>query len=115
MGGACLKLSVEIRVEFLIERFDTCFLDATFSHEFVPVALSERLECSDGLVHLGLGEGGFVDFIVSILAETDHVDENVLAKAAPVAAEELAHLHHLLGLVRVHMHHRYIEGLDDIR
>ena len=71
--------------------------------QFLQVNLPRRRVGPNGLVQLGLGELGFVAFVVAVLPVAQQVDEHVALERLAVIQGDVHHLDHGLHVVGVHV------------
>jgi hypothetical protein len=109
-----LELSFEVLVNLVSNLLDLLLGDGPFSDEFVGVAGWLGRHRADLLVHNWLREGRFVDFVVTVEAEANHVYQNIFLKRLPVLNHELGDSHHGLWVRRIYSEHRHAEGLNDV-
>jgi hypothetical protein len=87
----------------------------TLGGELVGVETARARMLGDLLVHQRLGQRGGVLLVVAQLAETDDVDDHVLLEFHAEVQRQLRGQHHGFGVVAVHVQHRRLDHLDDVR
>ncbi len=78
-------------VNLISDFLNLLFCNDTFCNKFVCVACGLCWHRSDLFVHKGLREGRFIDFVVTIKAETNHIDKDIFFKLLPIFDHELGH------------------------
>lgn len=72
------------------------------------------LSVADLLVHERLREHRLVDLIVSVAAVAHDVDHHVLMEGSAPLGGDVAHVHHRLGVIAVHVEDRGVHYTSDI-
>ena len=68
----------------------------------------------NGFVQLGLGELGFIAFVVAVFPVPQEVDEHVALECLAVIQGDVHHLDHSLHVVGVHMEHQPLCDLGHV-
>lgn len=87
--------------------------DALFDQLF-GVLLQGGLGVPDLAVHQRLREHRLVDLVVAVAPIADDVDDDVLVEGGPPLGRHVAHVHHALGVVRVHVEDGRVDDARDI-
>lgn len=109
-----LELCLEVLVGLVSDVLNLLSCNYTFGDQFVSVACRLSGHRSNLLVHHRLREAWLVHLVVSVEAETNHVDQDVFLVFVPVADHELGTADHGFGVTRVHTEDGHTERLNDI-
>ena len=94
-GIRCIMRDARLRQPFRIER----------THALAGI---------DRLIHGGLGEARFVDFVMAVAAIADEVDQDIAMEAGAVIGSEARGAPHRIRVVAVHVDDRRLDHLRDV-
>ena len=85
-----------------------------FLRQLLPIQGCNAWVAVNLLVHLRLGERRIVEFVVPMAPKGNQIDNHILAEAHAVFGGDPRRTNHRLGMVRIDMHDRTVNGLDDV-
>ena len=115
LGG--VEFLVQPLVERRLHRRDVGVGDGAFGDQLLAVELQGGRMILDHPVHLGLGEGRLVRFVVTESAIADHVEHDVLVEQLAEFGGDARGMHHRFRIVAIHMedrrlhHQRHVGGV----
>ncbi len=115
IGFGGLEFVVKVVLEFLIQFLDAFFGQKTFLDQLLGVDVLGGRVFADHVIHLGLGEGRFVAFIVAKAAIAEHVDDNVLFEFLTEFGRDACGVNHGFWVVTIDMDDRRLNDLGNIR
>lgn len=94
-----------------------CFFlgDVPAADQRLGVELADRALGLDEVVHERLRHRGVIALVVAAAPVADHVDDDVLVEPLTELVSELADADHCFRIVAVHVEHRSLDHLGDVR
>lgn len=118
-GGLVILAAVEAVVEHtpnpLFVLVNVLFGEGALSNQLLDILVKLSLLLGDALVHQGLSERGLVGFVVTLLTVADDVNDDVALELGTPVGSNLTNVVHGLDIISVHVEHRGVDGLGDIR
>jgi hypothetical protein len=103
---ALLELLFEIVCSLINNLLILTLLKRAFLNKLVSVGLRNWFHIANYFVHTWLGKGRLIHFIMSVLSESNHVENDIFSKFLPVTNCKLGYTGYTFNIVSVYSNNR---------